>query len=87
MSYKKESSMGTVALIFGILGCIGIIPCLGSLVAIIAGHAGKNTTDESNAKVGRILGWIGCLLYFAGAIIFVILIFVIGLFGWVQTGP
>lgn len=82
MSYKKESSMGTISLIFGILGCIGILPCLGSIIAIIAGFAGRGTTDESNAKIGLILGWIGCCLYIGGIVVMLILWLAVGIFSY-----
>lgn len=67
--------MGTISLIFGILGCIGIGACWGSLIAVITGHMAKGTAGESNGRLGRILGWIMICLPIIGFIVYIILVF------------
>ncbi len=65
---KQDDSQGTIALIFGILGCVGVLPCIGSIVAIIVGNQAKN---NSNASLGVTLGWIAICLNIIGILIFV----------------
>lgn len=57
---KKESNTnGIVALVLGLLGCF-VIPCVGSIIAIIFGTIGKQKDDNpSMAQAGLILGILG----------------------------
>jgi len=64
---RQDDSQGTIALIFGILGCVGVLPCIGSIVAIIVGNQAKNS---SNASLGVTLGWIAVCLNIIGILIF-----------------
>ena len=82
MTDSQDTSMGTVSLIFGILGCVGILPCIGALIAVITGGMSKGTAGESNGKIGRLLGWLGI----CGAIIAGIMIpLAIFVFGWITV--
>lgn len=58
---RTDDSSGTIALIFGILACTGILPCIGSLIAIIVGSSAKNE-GSSSGQAGFILGWVSCCL-------------------------
>ena len=85
MTDPQDTTMGTVALIFGILGCVQILPCIGPLIAVITGGMAKNTAGESNGKIGRILGWIMLIVPLIGVIVYVILaLTVLGGFFWSQ---
>ncbi len=77
MTDTRDTTMGTVSLIFAILGCVQVLPCIGPLVAVITGYMAKGTAGESNGRIGRILGW---LMICAPLIVFgiwVILVFVL----------
>jgi len=77
MTDPSDTSKGTMALIFGILGCLNILPCLGPILALIFGYGAKGTAGESNGKIGRILGWLAiCILPLIG-IIYTILVYVL----------
>lgn len=58
---RSDDSSGVIALIFGVLACTGILPCIGSLVAIIVGGNAKNE-GSSTGQIGFILGWISCCI-------------------------
>ena len=72
---KKDDSTGLISLIFGILGCIGFLPCIGSIVAIILGHNAKSKGESQYGSIGLTLGYIGIGLYVIGGIIGLILWF------------
>ncbi|MFW9924542.1 MAG: hypothetical protein ACFFDW_14760 [Candidatus Thorarchaeota archaeon] len=58
---SSSDSAGIIALIFGILAILGILPCIGSIIAITVGSSAKN--DGSTAgQVGLILGWVSCCI-------------------------
>lgn len=65
---SSSSTAGLVALIFGILGCVGVLPCIGSCVAIVAGASARNDGDTAG-KIGLILGWISTCMYIGAFII------------------
>ncbi|MHA1461831.1 MAG: hypothetical protein ACTSPM_01970 [Candidatus Heimdallarchaeota archaeon] len=78
MTNPQDTTMGTVALIFGILGCLNVLPCIGPIVALFTGYAAKGTAGESNGKIGRILGWLMLCIPLIGIAIYVIVILAIG---------
>ena len=83
MPDPQDTSMGTLSLIFGILGCISILPCIGPIIALITGYSAKGTAGESNGRIGRILGWIMLCLPLIGVVIYVILaLTILGGFFW-----
>ncbi len=70
MPDPQDTSTGTLSLIFGILGCLQILPCIGPLIAIITGYSSKGTAGESNGRIGRILGWLSvCIIPIAATIV------------------
>jgi hypothetical protein len=69
---KRDDSQGTIALIFGILACAGVLPCIGSIVAIIVGNQAKHS---SNASLAVTLGWIGVCIQIVGIVVFAITFF------------
>ncbi|MGC9780857.1 MAG: hypothetical protein HZR80_16560 [Candidatus Heimdallarchaeota archaeon] len=77
MSKSSDTTMGTVSLIFAILGCVQVLPCVGPLIAIITGYMSKGTAGESNGRIGRILGWLMILAPLIVFGIWVILVFVL----------
>lgn len=77
MPDPQDTSTGTISLIFGILGCIQVLPCIGPIIAIITGYSAKGTAGESNGRIGRILGWLMLCLPLIGIVIYVILVFTI----------
>ena len=56
---KQDDSQGTIALIFGILGCLGILPCIGGIIAIVVGN---NAKGSSQGSIAVTLGWISICL-------------------------
>lgn len=75
-----QNGMGTAALVLGILGIIGCLPYIGSILGIIFGRIGmKNAeqglaTNGGSAKAGFILGIIGLVLAVIGTIIYFVVI-------------
>ena len=70
MPDPQDTSTGTLSLIFGILGCLQILPCIGPIIAIITGYSSKGTAGESNGRIGRILGWLSvCIIPIAATIV------------------
>ena len=66
---KKSDDSGMISLIFGVLSCVGILPCIGGIVAIITGHSAKSKGDSQYANIGLILGYLSIAIYVIGAII------------------
>lgn len=52
---KQDDSQGTIALIFGILGCLYILPCIGGIIAIAMGN---NAKGSSQGSIAVALGWV-----------------------------
>ena len=84
MTDPNDTSMGTISLIFGIIGCLNILPCIGPIIAIITGYNAKNTAGEGNGKIGKLLGWLAVLIVPLALIItFVVLgLTVFAAYGW-----
>ncbi|NHJ48447.1 MAG: hypothetical protein FK733_11745 [Asgard group archaeon] len=55
---KQDETQGVISFIFAILAFTGVLPFIGSIVAIILG--GKHTGPLG--RVGRILGWVSLIL-------------------------
>ncbi|MBN1328385.1 MAG: hypothetical protein JXA54_02820 [Candidatus Heimdallarchaeota archaeon] len=87
MNNPQDTSSGTLSLVFGIIGCVGILPCIGAILAIIFGSKAKGTAGESSGKIGRILGWIGICWPLIGLAIYIILVFVLWGGVWIPTLP
>ncbi|TET29749.1 MAG: zinc ribbon domain-containing protein [Candidatus Heimdallarchaeota archaeon] len=66
---KQDDSQGTIALIFGILACVGILPCIGGIIAISVGNKAKGSSTGSIAVT---LGWITICLNIIGIIVLAI---------------
>jgi hypothetical protein len=56
---QEESSAGIVAFVFALMGLIGVLPCIGPIIAIIAG-AGDRT---ALGRAGVVIGWITLAIY------------------------
>ena len=63
---KRDDSQGTIALIFGILSCVGILPCIGGIIAI---SVGNNSKGSSNGSLAVTLGWISICLQIVATIV------------------
>ena len=61
----EPSGKSIASLIFGILGLVGFLPCVGPLVAIFLGTGER----DGVAKAGVILGWISLVIYAAIALL------------------
>lgn len=73
MPEKSDTTMGLLALIFGILGCLNVVPCIGPIVALVTGYASKGTAGEANGRIGRILGWLAiCFIPIAVGIVMIL---------------
>jgi len=70
-----DNGNGTAALVLGILGIIGCLPLLGSILAIVLGKSGMNKADQGRAnnrgvaQAGFILGIVGLVLSVIGIIL------------------
>ena len=63
---RSNNTNGIVALIFGLLGLFGVVPVVGSIIAIALGAIGKTKDDDPKmAKAGLILGIIGIVIWIA----------------------
>lgn len=51
---EQESSAGVVAFVFALLGIVGVLPCIGPAVAVIAGAGDRSALG----RAGVIIGWI-----------------------------
>ncbi len=75
-----QNGLGTAALVLGILGIIGCLPYIGSILGIVFGKMGMNKADQGlatnggAAKAGFILGIIGLILAVIGTIIYIVVI-------------
>lgn len=66
----RTNTMALVSLVTGILGLIGVLPLIGSIIAIVTGNMAKKEIEtnpgmysgEGMARGGQILGWIGVVL-------------------------
>ncbi|TET29747.1 MAG: zinc-ribbon domain-containing protein [Candidatus Heimdallarchaeota archaeon] len=76
---KKDDSTGLISLIFGILSCVGFLPCIGSIVAIVMGHNAKSKGESQYGSIGLVLGYLGIGLYVVGIAIYLIVFFAFGL--------
>ncbi|NPE08374.1 MAG: zinc-ribbon domain-containing protein [Asgard group archaeon] len=72
---KKDDNTGLISLIFGILSCVGFLPCIGSIVAIVLGHSAKSKGESQYGSIGLVLGYIGIGLYVVGVAVYLILLF------------
>jgi uncharacterized Zn finger protein (UPF0148 family) len=74
-TYRKgSSSSGTLAVIFGALSCAGILPCIGSILAIIFGSSSKDYDDT--AKIGFYLGVISCCCQLGSILLVLLILFI-----------
>ena len=69
-----QNGLGTAALILGILGVIGCLPYVGSILGIVLGKMGMTKADQGLATNGFILGIIGIILAVIGTIIYIVVI-------------
>jgi hypothetical protein len=82
--------MAVLSLVMGLLGLVGILPLIGSILAIIFASIARNDmarnpnqSGQGLAQGGMILGIIGLVLW-ALALLFILLMFVFftGAFWW-----
>ncbi len=65
-----SSPLATASLVLSILGLVGVLPLLGSIIGLILGYMARNDIESSGgilggdelAKWGIILGWVGIAL-------------------------
>lgn len=75
-----SNGMGTAALILSILGIIGCIPFIGSILGIIFGWIGMKAAKEGRAtnggaaKAGFIIGIIALILWTIISIIYILVV-------------
>lgn len=62
---ERDSSDGMVPFLFGLLGILGVLPCIGPLIAIIAGSGDKSALG----RTGYILGWVSVAIYVAALVL------------------
>lgn len=73
---KQNNSLAVVSLILGLLGLFGLLPLIGSLLAIILGHMARRqiaadpTQDgDGLALTGLITGYIGLVVACSGFLV------------------
>lgn len=78
---QKSNGLATASMILGILGLLGFLPLVGSILAVALGHMARNQiaqdssqTGDGMAMVGLITGYLGLLFACAG-VAFVFLYF------------
>lgn len=78
----RTSTNAIISLIAGLLGFFGILPLIGSVVAIITGHMAKKEIRESGGTVsgeglataGQILGYVSLVLGLCAICVFGLLL-------------
>ncbi len=83
-SPQANSSMAIASLVCSILGLVGILPLVGSILGIVFGRIHQRDFPAANdqyARIGIILGWIG-----VGLAIAVVLFFVVAFVGFTTIG-
>lgn len=88
-SAPETNALAIVSLVFGIIGWT-LMPVIGNVVAIICGHIARGQIRDSNgaeqgdglALAGLILGYLGLLL---GVIVLMLILFGIGILGFVAA--
>ncbi len=73
------SGTATASLILSILGLIGILPIIGSIIGLFLGYSAKSEIDRSNGTIGGrgmaqwgiALGWIGIVIMAAAVCLIV----------------
>ncbi len=75
-SKPNNSAMSIASMVCGLLGLIGVLPVIGSILAVVFGNMAKkqelNPNETTFVKIGVITGWIGIGLSIAVIAIFVI---------------
>ncbi len=74
-SSANNSAMPLASMICGILGLLGVLPVIGSILAVVFANMAKNqslTPNEATyVKIGVITGWIGIGITIAVAVLFI----------------
>lgn len=80
---RQHSTEGIVALVMGIIGLM-VLPLIGSVIGLVFGYQSRAIAarepqrySDDLGRVGRILSWIGVVLYGGGL---VLALLAIGLF-------
>ena len=76
MTEQTTSGRAIASLVFGILGLVGFVPCVGPILAIVLGSG----EADGVAKAGVLLGWITLALY--SITVFVVLLLAVIFGGW-----
>lgn len=77
---EKTNTLAVVSLIASLVGIVGILPFIGSLVGVITGHMSLNQLKRTSEKghgmalAGTIIGWVGLGLVILVTIIIIIVI-------------
>ena len=73
---KQNNSLAVVSFILGVLGLVGLLPLIGSLLAIVLGHlarrqvaADPDQDGDGLALTGLIIGYIGLVLACSGLLV------------------
>lgn len=76
---QKTNTLAVVSLVASLVGIVGILPFIGSLVGVITGHMSLNQLKTNGEKgrgmalAGTIIGWVGLGLAILGGILLVFL--------------
>ena len=76
----RMNSLATISLISGFLGIVCLVPLLGSVVALIAGHTARRQIEmhrergRERADLGIMLGWVGLVVVIAASIAAIIIV-------------
>ncbi len=70
----KTSGKAIASLVLSILGLVGVLPLIGSILGVILGNSARgeiarsagSLTGEEMARIGVILGWVGLALWAVG---------------------
>ncbi|HUT79752.1 MAG TPA: zinc-ribbon domain-containing protein [Candidatus Bathyarchaeia archaeon] len=58
---QRDDSLANLSIIMAILSCIGILPIIGSIIAVITGHIAYARSKNNTALAALILGYIGII--------------------------
>ncbi len=72
----SNAAMPLASMICGILGLIGVLPVIGSILGLVFGNIAKkqtlNSNEETFVKIGVITSWVGLALTIAVFLLIVV---------------
>lgn len=72
---QPETPASIIAFVFAILGITSFLPCIGPIVAIVAGSGERSALG----RAAVVIGWVTLVMYAAVVVVIAVLALVLGL--------